>query len=65
MIEHTFEVWIKCSRGIGHTWRKLNSFATQEQAQKLIDYHKEIDAKPPRGHYLYDLRKVKEENETS
>ena len=53
-----FEVWIICTRGTGHNWRKMETFDTRKEADDLIAWHKELDAKFPQGHYRYKIEPI-------
>ena len=55
-----FTVWIICTLGSVHKWRKVDEFDTRLQADDYVSYHKEIVAKPPKGYYRYKVEPNKE-----
>jgi len=69
-----FEVWIICTRGTGHNWRKMSTFDSRADAEEFVSWHKradaeefvswhkKIDAKFPKGHYSYKIETVQEKS---
>ena len=55
MKDRPFNVWIICTRGTGHKWRVLATCDNYQQAAYLVEYHKMIDFKFPKGHYAYKI----------
>jgi hypothetical protein len=58
IVSQRFEVWIICTRGNGHQWRKMCELPQRWQAEQFIAWHKEIDAKFPIGHYRYKIEEM-------
>jgi len=57
-----FGVWIICTRGTGHNWRKMSTFDSRADAEEFVSWHKKIDAKFPKGHYSYKIETVQEKS---
>ena len=57
-VSQQFDVWIICTRGTGHAWRKMATCDDRWQADQLVAYHKMIDEKVPKGHYRYKVEPV-------
>ena len=53
-----FDVWIICTRGPGHKWRKMAEFAIRADAEQLVADHKWLDSKVPCGHYAYKIEPI-------
>lgn len=58
VVSQQFDVWIICTRGTGHRWRKMATCDDRTQAEQLVAYHKMIDQKFPKGHYRYRVEPV-------
>ena len=55
MKDRPFDVWIICTRGTVHSWRKMTTCDNYQQAALLVEYHRMIDVKFPKGYYAYKI----------
>jgi hypothetical protein len=55
VVSQQFEVWIICTRGTGHQWRRMATCGNRREADQLVSYHKLMDQKYPKGHYSYKV----------
>jgi len=53
-----YEVWIICTRGEGHKWRRMNTFTSRLEADEFVQWHKDMDRKFPQGHYRYKIETI-------
>lgn len=60
--DNRFRVDTKCTRGTGHNWGKMATFADRYEARDFVIRHKAIDAKFPVGHYAYRIVDTCEEH---
>ena len=54
-----FTVWIICTLGSVHKWRKVDEFDTESQAYDYMLYHRENVCKQPNYYYRYKVEPTK------